>query len=172
MDPLYEMEFFMWHVSKRGTLTRWWWRKSYLFSRLSQRLHILNMMELCDYIFYKLKLLSWPCTCQITQCRIQTLREGGRGGEGGTRVPGPLPWIRHFNESDLTDFSTCTEGKSRGSLYMTLAALQLSLPQRPLCVAGKLGERKRKRGARCIAIFSGALAREARQRSTMGKKMK
>ena len=31
---------------------------------------------------YNLKLLSWPCTCQITQCRIQihTLRLGGGGG--------------------------------------------------------------------------------------------
>ena len=70
--------------------------------------------------------------------------------------PGPLPLIRHFNESNLTDFRTCTEGKSRGSLYITLAAMPLSLPQGPLCVAGRLGERKRKRGgggARCIAIL-------------------
>ena len=58
---------------------------------------------------------------------------------------GPLPWIRQCNESNLTDLRTCTEGKSRGSLYVTLAALQLSLPQRPLCVVGRLGERKRKR---------------------------
>ena len=31
---------------------------------------------------YNLKLPSWPCTCQITQCRIQTLRFGGGGGGG------------------------------------------------------------------------------------------
>ena len=29
-------------------------------------LDVLSMMELCDEIFYKLKWLSWPCTCQIT----------------------------------------------------------------------------------------------------------
>ena len=29
-------------------------------------LDVLSVMELCDEIFYKLKWLSWPCTCQIT----------------------------------------------------------------------------------------------------------
>ena len=62
--------------------------------------------------------------------------------------PGPLRWIRHFNGSNLTDFRTCTEGKSHGSLYMPL-----SLPQGPLFVAGRLGERKRKRGGHDVLLY-------------------
>ena len=33
---------------------------------LASGLDVLSMMELCDEIFYKLKWLSWPGTCQIT----------------------------------------------------------------------------------------------------------
>ena len=66
---------------------------------------------------YNLKLLSWPCTCQITQCRIQiqTLRLGGGGGRrsppkifsalrasiwsknmGGPGLPGPSPGSAYY----------------------------------------------------------------------------
>ena len=41
--------------------------------------------------------------------------------------PGPLRWIRYFNESNLTDFRTCTEGKSHGSLYMPLSLFRKDL---------------------------------------------
>ena len=40
---------------------------------------------------YNLKLLSWPCTCQITQCRIQiqTLRLGGGEAVSPKNIFGP-----------------------------------------------------------------------------------
>ena len=62
---------------------------------------------------YNLKLLSWPCTCQITQCRIQTLRFEGGGRSppkifsalrasiwsknmGGPGLPGPSPGSAYY----------------------------------------------------------------------------
>ena len=41
----------------------------------------------------------------------------------------------------------------RGSLYVTLAAMPLSLPLGPVCVTGRLGERKRKRGGHDVLLF-------------------
>ena len=64
--------------------------------------------------------------------------------------------MRHLNESNLTDFQTCTEGKSRGSLYVTLAAMPLSVPQGASLCRREAGRRNKKaRGARYIAIFIG-----------------